>query len=352
MKVLNAQELRSIEQFFQLNQASLLKAMKQYLKSKYDKVICTNEYVMAIGDIPIALVAHLDTVFTGLPANIYYDRVKNVMWSSEGLGADDRAGVYSIVQILKSGLRPSVIFTTDEEVGGKGASAIIRDFPQPPMSLKYIIELDRHGSNDCVFYQCDNQEFEEYVETFGFVTNYGSFSDISFICPGWRIAGVNLSIGYDNEHSYSETLHIGQMYSTINKVKNMLKKADEAKTFEYIDLITQKWYKYIHPVDEDCYGWDPSYGISKKDWRHFIEPQSKCHDCGNWDYDYNLFPTKGDDGETIFLCCDCISNRQDIHWCSICGEPFIDATIPHRGDSKCKDCREVKKNERRNDKAD
>ena len=49
MKTLNQQELRSIEQFFQLTQPQLLKAMKHFLESKYDKVISTKEYLIAVG---------------------------------------------------------------------------------------------------------------------------------------------------------------------------------------------------------------------------------------------------------------------------------------------------------------
>ena len=283
MKTLNPQELKSIEQFFQLNQPSLMKAMKQYLKSKYDKVISTKEYLVAVGDIPIALTAHLDTVFKNPPNRIFYDRVKNVMWSPEGLGADDRAGVYAIVQIIKSGLRPTIIFTTDEELGCKGSEKLVKDIPIAPTELKYIIELDRRGSDDCVFYQCDNDEFETYVESFGFVMNFGSFSDISMICPAWKVAGVNLSIGYYDEHSYSETLYVGQMLNTINKVKNMLAAAEASPYFEYKELYTKGWLAkyYTHPTEDDEWGWDPSFGISKETWASFMEPQSKCNQCGN-----------------------------------------------------------------------
>ena len=344
MKTLNQQELKSIEQFFQLKQPQLLKAMKHYLNSKYDKVIATKQYLIAVGDIPVGLVAHLDTVFKNPPDNIFYDRVKNVMWSPEGLGADDRAGVYAIVQILKSGLRPTIIFTTDEELGCIGADALVKDNPQAVTSLKYIIQLDRRGANDCVFYDCHNSDFDAYVESFGFVTNFGSFSDISSICPRWGVAGVNLSIGYYNEHSVSEVLCVGQMFDTIQKVKKMLECAENAPSFEYIEGFSySKWFKkYVttHPEeDDDDFGWDPSYGISKTDWARFMEPQIRCNDCKTWDYDYNLFPTKTEDGKTIFLCSDCVSNHKHLHWCKTCGEPFIDKSLPKGKIYQCKDCR-------------
>ena len=345
MKTLNSQELRTFEQIFQLKQPSLMKAMRQYLKSKYDNIIATNEYLIAVGDSPVALMAHLDTVFDKPPQNIYYDRVKNIMFSPDGLGADDRAGVYAIIQIIRSGLRPTIIFTTDEELGCKGAAKLAQDIPTPPTALKYIIELDRRGSDDCVFYQCDNFEFEVYVENFGFVMNFGSFSDISAICPKWGVAGVNLSIGYYHEHSYSEILNVGQMFNTINKVKKMIEASAEAPAFAYVEAIPSA--AIGAGFGTESLEWDPSYGISREDWEMFMSPQSKCKCCGNYDFDYNMFPTKSAErGLTEFYCAECISQKQDIHWCFLCGEPFVNASIP-KGTNPvyCKDCEEKIKND-------
>lgn len=347
MEILKPNEVKTIEQFFQLKQENLLRIMNKFLNTKYDKVYSTKEYVVAVGDIPIALVAHLDTVFSSPPENIFYDRVKNVMWSPDGLGADDRAGVYSIVQILKHGFKPTIIFTTDEEKGAKGAVALAADFEEPPTDLKYIIELDRRGSVDCVFYECDNPEFEEYVENFGFVTAWGTFSDISILCPHWQIAGVNLSIGYEDEHSYQETLYVGRMLSTIKKVENMLNAvSDDMEPFKYIPLkyTYGKYgnYAYAYAYDDYDYDWDPSWGVTKEQWKAWHENDNtdllKCSKCGQKNADYNLFPVKGLENNTIFLCSDCVSKQDEVGWCLNCGEPFIIA--PNDQDvSLCYDCR-------------
>ena len=227
MNKLKSAELKAIEHFFQLSQENLLKVMCKYLKSKYETVYCSQHYVVAIGDIPVGLVAHLDTVFKSPPTDIFYDAAKNVMWSPEGLGADDRAGVFAIVEILKRRLRPTIILTTDEEIGGVGASKLVEDIPEAPCKLNFLIELDRRGSEDCVFYDCDNPFFEDYIEDFGFITNWGSFSDISYIAPKWGMAAVNLSIGYEHEHSKSEILNISWMFNTIDKVCNILENVHE-----------------------------------------------------------------------------------------------------------------------------
>lgn len=222
----------------QVSQKVLFESLRVFLQNLYGEVIVNEDYLIAIGKTPIALVAHLDTVFKYLPIDIYHDKEKNVIWSPYGLGADDRAGVYSIIKILKDGYRPTVIFTTDEELGNVGAIALSLNIPDPPASLKYIIELDRQGSNDCVFYDCDNKEFINYIESFGFKQARGSFSDISDICPYWGIAGVNLSVGYYSEHSASEYLKLEEMFNTIKKVELMLEDADNISTFPYIPVKT------------------------------------------------------------------------------------------------------------------
>lgn len=336
LKTLNPNEQNTIEKLFQLPQSSMMKIMRDYLKMKYNNIVATKDYIVAIGDTPIALVAHADTVFKQLPTHIFYDKEKNVMISPEGLGADDRAGIFAIVTLLKSEYRPTIIITTDEEKGGLGAQALVRHMPNPPTELKYIIQLDRQGSTDCVFYNCDNSDFEEYVETFGFLTNFGSFSDISIICPAWKIAGVNLSIGYYDEHTKSETLYIGQMFSTINKVRLMLKDAKTAEFFKYIPSKRKSLWNYYYPIEDD---YDPSYGISPESWEKYMTARRKCDVCGEYDYDYNMFPVKTKLGKTAYVCLDCIANEPMVQWCDDCGEAFLD----EKENLLCVDCRKKDK---------
>ena len=184
MKTLNENEQKTFEQLVSLTQPALKKVMSKFLRNKYGNknVIETADYICVQGEIPIALVAHMDTVFDKPVKDLFYDTKKNVMWSPQGLGADDRAGVYAIIKIVNSGLRPHVILTTDEESGCLGAGELAK-LKCPFEKLQYCIQLDRRGTNDCVFYDCENPEFVNYVEKFGFTEAYGSFSDICEICP-------------------------------------------------------------------------------------------------------------------------------------------------------------------------
>ena len=203
-------------------------------------LIITRQYIMAAGDIPVCLIAHLDTVFDQNKyknKEIYLDTEHQVMWSPQGLGTDDRAGVFAILKLLKMGYKPYIIFTQDEEKGCLGARALVHRYPKCPWKkLKYILQLDRRGEKDCVFYDCDNPDFTKYVESFGFETEWGTFSDISEIAPAWGIAAANLSVGYWDEHTHCERVALEWLEQTIEKVKKMLNMSDKAQRYEYIEI--------------------------------------------------------------------------------------------------------------------
>lgn len=309
MRTFKNSEQKTFEQLLVLSQRSLKKVLSTFLKRHYPKVIETKDYIYAEGTIPVALVAHMDTVFKNPPEEIFFDPKHNVMWSPQGLGADDRAGVFGIVQIIRSGLLPHVIFTTDEERGALGAMQLAK-LDCPFSDVKYLIQLDRRGSDDCVFYECDNKEFVDYVEDFGFSLNYGSFSDISELCPAWGVAGVNLSIGYRDEHSETEVLFVGQMLATIAKVKKMLNAAETAKRFEYIPSPVTNF-----PFSQNWYNWGTiTYGLSD-------EPNvMKCNGCKKYFMEEELFPTVMLDKTTKFYCPDCMVDK--IAWCDECGSAY------------------------------
>lgn len=185
--------------------------------------------------------AHLDTVFEKdkkykSEIHLYYDPNHEVAFCPAAPGFDDTTGIYAIIDIVDQGYRPTIILTQDEELFGIGVNNMLQKLPIAPTDLKYIVELDRQGYNDAVFYNCNNKEFEEYVCSFGFNTDIGSFSDIYFIGPVWKIACVNVSIGYLNEHTYGEILQVAWMEETIEKVCQMINESYEAPSFKFVPV--------------------------------------------------------------------------------------------------------------------
>lgn len=307
MQVLSPNDLKLFKNLLEASPEKLMRMLNRILCGRYSNLTYTGDYLYAIGDIPIGLVAHVDTVFPEPPEDIYYDREKGVMWSPQGLGADDRAGVFAILKIIQSGLRPTIIFTTDEEVGGLGAAQLVKDFLECPIpNLKYLIQLDRRGTNDCVFYDCYNEDFITYVESFGFIEAFGTFSDIAELCPAWDVVGVNLSIGYENEHTRYETLHLKPWMATIEKVKRMLKEKD-IPDFEYIE--------YSYSYNGTKWGYDEKY----KDWYDYT-PHYRCKSCGKSFCEYEVIPTRNKNKKIVYYCPDCCVDN--VTWCLDCGTAY------------------------------
>ena len=321
-RVLTPKERSTFEQLCKLKQGGVMNLMRQFLNRKYGKenVISNPAFLVAKGDIPVALIAHADTVFSAPPKTFFYDQEANVLWSPDGMGADDRAGIFAITRIVATGRRPHIIITTDEESGCVGATKLISKFNEHPFNdLKFMIQLDRRGFKDSVYYDCANDEFEKFINTFGFETAIGSLSDISVIAPMWEVAAVNFSIGYQEEHSHEEHLYVGAMFETIDKVNNILDHVHEKElsggfpVYEYVENRYAWRYGYGYPYEDGW--WDDGYNLipgtkSKK---------QMCCFCGNNHIKEDMLYIYYDEQTAFYICQECYAqNCSEIEWCSSC----------------------------------
>ena len=108
-------------------------------------------------------------------------------------------------------------------------------------NLKFIIELDRKGKSDAVYYRCANTDFEEYITGKSFKTAQGSFSDIYLIAPELSITAGNLSCGYYHAHTRHEYINRSQLDYTIQKVINIVSESfrDDLPIFDYRESLLQ-----------------------------------------------------------------------------------------------------------------
>lgn len=222
------------EEIYRMKDTQLKDYLNVYLKNhgygkKGTRKIEKN-YLFAQGTHPILLVAHLDTVHRDLPQTICYSPDGDYVMSPQGIGGDDRNGVCIILEILKT-YHCSVLFTMGEETGGIGAEDFVRSNIPQTLDVAYIVEFDRKGTNDCVFYNLDNPDFEQFVENYGFETDIGSYSDICDIAPAVGAAAVNISSGYFDAHTKYETVSIKAMQKICDQVIPML--ADVSQKFKW-----------------------------------------------------------------------------------------------------------------------
>lgn len=260
---------KRIEKFKKLccaGQGELKAKLKCVLQSMgYKDVNDEDGFLYAKGEIPVLLVAHMDTVHKVSPVVISIEEKEGetILSSPFGIGGDDRCGIYMILEIVKD-MKCSVLFTEDEEIGCVGATAFADTQYVKNLNVNYIIEFDRRGHNDAVFYDCDNPDFEDFVTSTGFFeTDFGSCSDISVIAPASGVAAVNLSCGYYEEHRATEYVNFNQMEAVIKAAKDLIAiEVDEP--FEYVETEYYDDYgygRYFGRGDYNGYGYP--YGSSR-----------------------------------------------------------------------------------------
>lgn len=221
-----------------MSQIDLKSFAAKELEKTHSSIYVGDGYVYAPGCFPVLLVAHLDTVHTTLPKTVLYGEKTGTITSPEGIGGDDRCGIFMILEILKQ-FHCSVLFCEDEELGNVGAKKFMETNLAKPGDFNYIIELDRKNSNDAVFYNCANVEFERFITKEFFETAIGSEADISYLAPTLNCAAVNLSCGYYNLHTLDEYVVIPEMHKIIDATCNILARTKADDKFEYIAASAQ-----------------------------------------------------------------------------------------------------------------
>ncbi len=185
----------------------------------------------------VLLVAHADTYWDKKWENSGRNSIARSEYEIEGdfiksvshhfgIGADDRAGC-AMLWLLKD-MGHSLLITTGEEHGQLGSNWImnapenkdIRDEIQN--DHQFIIQLDRRNGKDFKCYMVGTDEFRKYIieKTNYYEPNLKSKTDIVVLCD--KITGVNLSIGYYNEHHPNEYINIKEWYNTYQMLKNWI----------------------------------------------------------------------------------------------------------------------------------
>ena len=193
-----------------------------------NNIIANDSYIFCDGNCDILLVCHMDTVHKSLPDKIICDKENGMIYAPNGIGGDDRCGIYAALAVLKySNVKPSILFTTDEEIGCVGSKKAAKDLLTHSKGFKYLLEMDRHGDKEVVFYETTNREFINYIVSFGFVEKNGASSDIRHLSEKWGMASANVSIGYFNEHTKQEYVESKYLIDTIKKVITMVESAKD-----------------------------------------------------------------------------------------------------------------------------
>lgn len=172
------------------------------------------------------LVAHVDTVCSPFPPSELRRTGSRIRNPHGILGADDRAGVFAALE-LRRRTGVGVLLCDEEESGAHGARAAAAELAPLLKTHPYMVELDRKGHRQVVYYRTECAAFCDHIESYGFTKEWGSFSDISILSRELDVPGANVSIGFNYQHTSHEYLDLFSLWDTIERVQRII---EENKT--------------------------------------------------------------------------------------------------------------------------
>jgi di/tripeptidase len=188
------------------------KAMSKFIRKYLQKIGITDFEVLGnqiyrVKSNTILLAAHMDQVQTEQCEKLFI-RNKNEVHGDKGIGADDKNGIWIILNLLKKFKDISFIFSDQEECGGNIKTVfqkIDKEDSKKLATIKYSLVFDRRSGSDIIGKlnsYCES-DLLNAVETlgkeFGYKTTQGMWSDCDQI--SLYVPCVNLSCGYYDPHT-------------------------------------------------------------------------------------------------------------------------------------------------------
>jgi len=188
-------------------------------------------YVIEVGESRTMFSCHVDTVHReGGKQTIKFDRKHLHYFKTDGkpLGADDTAGCWVMLEMIDANVPGVYVFHRGEECGGIGSSYIAAKNPEFLERFDRAVAFDRRGSTSVITHQgwgrCASDTFAQALadmlnedgmsmylpDDTGIFTDTANYIDYIPEC-------TNLSCGYANEHSGSETLHLPTLVALRNQ---------------------------------------------------------------------------------------------------------------------------------------
>jgi hypothetical protein len=181
-------------------------------------------YFMVIGESETMFCCHLDTAAwekEKVTHEVFETKKGDIGVGTSGdtiLGADDKAGVVILLNLIENKVPGLYYFFIGEESGGVGSKGIVRKEAGKFEKYKRCIAFDRRDYGSVITKQmgrtCCSEDFadaliKQFVDAgmphkqdpFGIYTDSANFVDIIPEC-------TNISVGYFNEHSVSEVQNI------------------------------------------------------------------------------------------------------------------------------------------------
>ena len=202
------------------------------------------------------VVAHLDQVQTQHAHDFTLKMQGDVIYAfsesfrgQQGLGADDKNGIWCAIKALARFDVLKVAFFVGEEIGCVGSSkADIDVFTD----CRFVLQCDRRGSSDLIINASGTELCSEaFVKDvlavdFGYKTTSGMMTDVMELKQrGLAVSCCNISCGYYNAHTDSEVTVVSELVNCFKLVCSIIERCTDVYPHEYV---APKW------ESKSCYG--------------------------------------------------------------------------------------------------
>lgn len=223
---------------------------------------------LSIGDAPVLWSCHTDTVHSTKGFQQLAMTTKEFCLGkdtkSSCLGADDTAGVWLMLEMIKAKVPGLYVFHRNEEKGRVGSIHFAKQSKELVEKCHMAIALDRRGQSSIITHQmgsrCCSDDFGKSLQetllldglkldSGGSYTDTASYTDLIGEC-------TNLSVGYNCAHSRAETLNFEFLF----KLRDALCRLDVSK----LALKRKAGEKDESSYYDDYCGW--GYGQQWRRW--------------------------------------------------------------------------------------
>lgn len=198
----------------------------------YPCVVCHVDQVQKIHSKDFKAIESRDLIFGYSPSNHQF----------EGVGADDKNGIFIAIEALKKYDCLKAVFFKEEEIGCNGSSHAEMSFFE---DCRFVIQCDRRGNSDLITsIGCTDLCSEQFIrdidpEKWGYKEEQGMMTDVEALKErGLSVSAVNISCGYYKPHTDEE----------------ITVKRDLEKCWKFVQHIIENCIEaYPHEVGENGY---------------------------------------------------------------------------------------------------
>lgn len=237
-------------------EGAMRKFIKKYVKDNIPGAVCRQDngnlyIVKGEAETYPCVVAHLDQVQTKHSPDFKVFRHDNVLFGysaksgrQEGLGADDKNGIWVALHCLDHFDVLKVALFKEEEIGCGGSRVADMGFFK---DCRFAIQADRRNGGDLITDICgsicskeflaDIMPFAEkrgYKETDGLMTDVETLSD-----NGLGVSAINFSCGYYNPHTDAEYTKADELLNCLGLAFDIIENCTKVYPFE-----REKWPVY------------------------------------------------------------------------------------------------------------